>query len=125
LQFFTSSKEEVRVIHIIQDQYPFPTCIAQEQQDAGSSPDGFLDCFPVAESDNGDQETQEPGIRLAIPHHAYGKDDGDTEVLAGIATSFASSFTSASHEDPLRSQRHSVDHEKVGGKGAACSFAGN
>jgi hypothetical protein len=104
LQFVTNSKREVRVIHIVQDQYPFPTCIAQEQQNAGSSPNGFFDCFPVAESDNGDQETQETGIGQAIPHHAYSKDDGNTDVLTGIATSFAPSFTSASHEDPLRSQ---------------------
>ncbi|KAH6645732.1 hypothetical protein BKA67DRAFT_541888 [Truncatella angustata] len=52
------------------------------------------------------QDSQQTNVELAILHHAYGEDDADdTEVTTGFATSFASSFTSVSREEQLRSQR--------------------
>ncbi len=89
-----------------------PTSTIEEQQEGGSSPANFFDCLPFAESQDEDQqtqetqETQETNVGLAILHQEYDKDDAnENEASMGFATSFTSSFTSTSREDPLRSQR--------------------
>jgi hypothetical protein len=80
-----------------------------QEHDGGSSPLDFYDCEMFAEpeeNDQGTQETQRSSFGLAIFHPAYGEEDADnTEVSTGLATSFTSSFTSASREDHSRCQR--------------------
>ena len=82
----------------------------EEEQQEGSSPFDFYDCRMFAEPEDGEpetQETQDGNVGLAILHDGYGKDATDhTEVSAGFATSFTSSFTSVSREDhPPRQPR--------------------
>ncbi len=52
------------------------------------------------DDDHETQETQETCVGLAILDQPNGKGDA-----ADFATSFASSFTSVSHQDPLHFQR--------------------
>lgn len=80
----------------------------EQEQEGGSSPLDFYDCQTFAEPEDdelGTQETQDVNVGLAILHDGYGKDAADdTEVSAGFAASFTSSFTSVSREDHPRRQ---------------------